>query len=52
MQEWRFEAPEGFMIQLTFEAFDIELNSRCSFDYVEIHYEGFAEQFCGNDIPG
>ena len=44
------EAEEGFMIHITFEAFELESNSRCSYDYVEISHGTYSQRFCGSSL--
>ena len=35
-EEWTLEGPDGHIIQLTFESFDIEDHSSCGYDWVEV----------------
>ena len=46
-EEWTLEAPEGHIIQLTFESFDIEAEYSCAYDWVEVSYGSYSEKFCG-----
>ena len=39
------------MIHITFEAFELESNTRCSYDYVEISHGTYSQKFCGSSIP-
>merc|ERR1712155_412118 len=50
LQEWQLEAEEGFMIHIVFEAFELESNSRCSYDYVEISHGTYSQRFCGSSL--
>nr|VZI15896.1 unnamed protein product [Spirometra erinaceieuropaei] len=53
---WRIEVPVGFSVLLTFESFDLEEETDCSFDYLEI-FDGSSEsspmlrKLCGSRIP-
>ena len=38
------------MIHIVFEAFELESNSRCSYDYVEISYGTYSQRFCGSSL--
>ena len=49
---WTLQPPEGHIIQLTFESFDIEGSNRCDYDWVEVSYGSYTEKFCGTSIPG
>ena len=49
---WTLEPPEGHIIQLTFESFDINDHSQCRDDFVEVSYGSYREKFCGSSIPG
>ena len=40
------------MINLTFEAFDVEAHPSCDWDWVEVSYGSFNQKFCGSSIPG
>ena len=46
------EAPTGYVIQLAFTSFDIEDDSTCGYDWVEVSYESYNEKFCGSSNPG
>ena len=50
VQEWHLEVPNGF--ELTFESFDIEAHSSCTYDWVEVSIGSYSEKFCGSSIPG
>ncbi|BHF63126.1 Bone morphoproteintic protein 1 [Sparganum proliferum] len=53
---WRIEVPVGFSVLLTFESFDLEEETDCRFDYLEI-FDGSSEcspklrRLCGSRIP-
>ena len=38
------------MIHIVFEAFELESNSRCSYDYVEISHGTYSQKFCGSSL--
>ena len=45
--------PAGEKLKLTFKDFDIEEESNCSYDWVEVRYEGFQSgRLCGRKTPG
>lgn len=55
--DWSITAEDGKNVQLIFNTFELELESTCSYDYVDI-YGGLDEysgplygRFCGNTIP-
>ena len=47
---------DGGNIQLTFVSFDVEYESSCGYDYVEVSYGDYSERFCGGEnedyLPG
>nr|VZI24470.1 unnamed protein product [Spirometra erinaceieuropaei] len=53
---WKIEVPAGSYITLTFDSFDLEFQSECILDYLEI-YDGSStnspmlQKLCGDDIP-
>ncbi|BHF63125.1 Bone morphoproteintic protein 1 [Sparganum proliferum] len=53
---WRIEVSVGFSVLLTFESFDLEEETDCLFDYLEI-FDGSSEcspmlrKLCGSRIP-
>ena len=54
--QWNISVPAGHLVTLTFTNFTLELwragsVSPC-YDYVEVSYPGYSEQFCGSSIPG
>ena len=51
-EEWTLEAPEGHIIHLSFESFNIKTSSKCRDDFVKVTYESFTEKLCGRFIPG
>ena len=56
LQEWRLTSENGGNIQLTFVSFNVEFDSSCSYDYVEVLYGDYSERFCGGEngdyLPG
>lgn len=53
---WKLNVPEGFRIQLTFNSFMVESNSRCKYDSVEIRNGSCTDspligKYCGNTVP-
>ena len=50
------EVPDGYVIQLAFTSFDIELefedDPTCVYDWVEVSYGSYREKFCGSSNPG
>ena len=36
---------------MVFESFDIEYDSTCAYDWVEVSYGSYSEKFCGRSIP-
>ena len=52
LQEWTLTSENGANILLTFLSFDIEDDSSCDYDWVEVTYGDYSERFCGNDLPG
>ena len=51
MQEWQLQVPNGY-IQLVFTSIDIEADSSCRWDWVEVSYGSYSEKFCGSSTPG
>ena len=54
--QWNISVPAGHLVTLTFTNFTLEpwragSVSPC-YDYVEVSYPGYSEQFCGSSIPG
>ena len=53
---WSIEVDPNHRIQFTFEDFDVEPHSNCSYDYVSLH-DGTSEadpliiQHCGQNLP-
>ena len=43
----------GTQLKLTFRSFSLEAEyyDDCSYDYVEVSYDGYSEKFCGDSIP-
>ena len=44
----------GTQLKLTFDSFSLEgpdYYDYCSYDYVEVSYDGYSEKFCGDSIP-
>ena len=43
----------GTQLKLTFESFSLEVDyyDDCSYDYVEVSFDGYSEKFCGDSIP-
>lgn len=54
---WTISLPEHFRVGIRFNAFDVEGNSRCQYDYLQIR-DGPNEtspvlgRFCGGELPG
>ncbi|XP_072347970.1 tolloid-like protein 2 isoform X2 [Scyliorhinus torazame] len=54
---WQLVAPAQYRISLQFEAFELEGNDVCKYDYVEVH-SGLSSdsklhgRFCGPETPG
>ncbi|XP_074466312.1 procollagen C-endopeptidase enhancer a [Sebastes fasciatus] len=54
---WRITVPEGTVVMLTFRIFDLEADSQCRYDYLDI-YNGNTNlvqklgRFCGTFRPG
>ena len=45
-------AQPGYLVQLTFETFDLEPSAYCRYDFVEVSYGPISTKFCGGSIPG
>ena len=44
----------GTQLKLTFDSFfleDFDYYDDCSYDYVEVSYDGYSEKLCGDSIP-
>lgn len=54
---WRITVPEGNVVTLTFRIFDLEADSQCRYDYLDV-YNGHSHlvqklgRFCGTFRPG
>ncbi|KAK5859025.1 hypothetical protein PBY51_003122 [Eleginops maclovinus] len=54
---WRITVPEGNVVMLTFRIFDLEADSQCRYDYLDV-YNGQSNlvqklgRFCGTFRPG
>ncbi|XP_059207653.1 procollagen C-endopeptidase enhancer a [Centropristis striata] len=54
---WRITVPEGNVVMLTFRIFDVEADSQCRYDYLDV-YNGNSNlvqklgRFCGTFRPG
>ncbi|KAJ4929977.1 hypothetical protein JOQ06_018993 [Pogonophryne albipinna] len=54
---WRITVPEGTVVMLTFRIFDLEADSQCRYDYLDV-YNGQSNlvqklgRFCGTFRPG
>ncbi|XP_060729340.1 procollagen C-endopeptidase enhancer 2 [Tachysurus vachellii] len=53
---WRITVPQGKVVSLTFHSLDLESDSLCRYDYVDV-YDGFVKsqrlgRFCGTVRPG
>ncbi|KAJ3611585.1 hypothetical protein NHX12_021600 [Muraenolepis orangiensis] len=51
---WRLTVPEGRLVVLSFRFMDLESDSLCRYDYVDV-YSGHAHRlgrFCGTSLPG
>ncbi|XP_029957686.1 procollagen C-endopeptidase enhancer a [Salarias fasciatus] len=54
---WRITVPEGNVVTLSFRVFDLEADSQCRYDYVDV-YNGHSNlvqklgRFCGTFRPG
>ncbi|XP_076024928.1 procollagen C-endopeptidase enhancer a [Genypterus blacodes] len=54
---WRITVPEGTVVMLTFRIFDMEADSQCRYDYLDV-YNGHSVllqklgRFCGTFRPG
>uniref|UniRef100_A0A1A8RFN1 Procollagen C-endopeptidase enhancer n=1 Tax=Nothobranchius rachovii TaxID=451742 RepID=A0A1A8RFN1_9TELE len=54
---WRITVPEGNVVTLSFRIFDLEADSQCRYDYLEVyngHSNGVQKlgRFCGTFRPG
>ena len=45
-------AQPGYLVQLSFETFDLEPSAYCRYDFVEVSYGPISTKFCGGSIPG
>ena len=36
---------------LTFESFDIEADTSCSYDYVQVLFGSYEQKYCGSNVP-
>ena len=53
-QLWSLSVEPGTQLRLTFDSFSLEepyYYDDCSYDYVEISYDGYSEKFCGHSTP-
>ena len=52
-QLWSLSVEPGTQLKLTFESFSLEVDyyDDCSYDYVEVSFDGYSEKFCGDSIP-
>ena len=50
-QLWSLSVEPGTQLKLTFESFSLEADDDCSYDYVEVSFDGYSEKFCGDSIP-
>ena len=53
-QLWSLSVEPGTQLKLTFDSFSLEgpdYYDDCSYDYVEVSYDGYSEKFCGDSIP-
>jgi len=50
-ETWNLEVAAGQNIRLTFESFNLESHSNCSYDYVQISDGMVEEKYCGSDKP-
>ncbi|XP_061178089.1 cubilin-like [Saccostrea echinata] len=54
---WTIQASPGLVVRLTFNAFSIESNANCQYDYVELYDNYTASsnsllgRYCGSDMP-
>lgn len=53
---WLVYAPKGFVIQMNFVSFDLEMDAHCKYDYVKVFNNGSGMgdevgPFCGSNIP-
>merc|ERR1712062_156469 len=48
---WNLEVAPGQRIKLTFESFDLEADSHCRYDYVQISHGSFQQKYCGSSKP-
>ena len=42
------DVAEGYRVQLTFLKFNLEPESTCRYDYVELSYDDYSEKLCGS----
>merc|ERR1712088_254168 len=50
-ETWNLTVAAGQNIRLTFESFNLESHSNCSYDYVQISDGKVEEKYCGSDKP-
>ena len=48
---WNLEVAPGKRIKLTFKKFDIEPDSSCGFDYVQVSFGSEEQKYCGSNKP-
>lgn len=54
--KWLVVAPPGYVIQLNFLSFELELDTECQYDYVKIYFNGTGKgekvgPYCGTKVP-
>ena len=52
-EQWVIETdePEEYVIELSFYSFNLEYDSNCYYDWVEVSYGSYSERFCGYMRP-
>ena len=48
---WNLEVAPGKRIKLTFKKFDVEPDSSCGFDYVQVSFGSEEQKYCGSNKP-
>ncbi|CAL8311895.1 unnamed protein product [Merluccius merluccius] len=54
---WFISVAPGNLIRLTFDSFNLEFNTNCNFDYVEVYDNGTVQtgtkvgRYCGRSVP-